>query len=83
MNLDQVHALSDTELEQYLANAYVTACMSLGHNKTASNERLMNVYREELIGRGYNIPSLGLFDGSEEYKNELSRVGQFNGPGSC
>lgn len=81
--MNHVHTLSDTVLEQYLANAFVTASTALGHNKTASNERLMNVYREELIKRGYNIPSLGLFDGSEEYKRELSDRGLFNGPGSC
>ncbi len=77
-----LHTLSDADLEQYLANAYVTQCQALGHTKTFSNERIMNVYREELIQRGYNIPRLGLFDDADEYKKELAAVGVFNGPGT-
>jgi len=69
-------------LQQWLANAFVTASKALGHGKTASNEMLVRRYQQELADRGKPTVKLGLFDGDDEYKQQLYLQGVFNGPGS-
>ena len=78
----EIKSLTDNELMQYLANAYVTRCLALGHGKTASNDALVNRYRNELIARGHTIPELGLFPPKSEFLDRLINRGMFNGPGA-
>jgi hypothetical protein len=77
-----IKTVGTDELRQRLANAFVTASQALGHSKTTSNVQMVERYREELVSRGEKVPSLGLFDGDDEYKHQLYEQGQFNGPGS-
>ena len=79
--LDDTRNVSSAELHEWLANAFVTACQALGHGKTAINERVVEMYREELNNRGECIPPLGLFEESD-FKQSLYKRGVFNGPGS-
>lgn len=80
--MSDLKSVSTEELHQWLANAFVTASQALGHGKTASNERMVEQYRQELASRGEYVPELGLFDGDELYRQELYEQGVFNGPGS-
>ena len=77
-----IKTVSVDVLQQWLANAFVTASRALGHGKTASNEALVRRYQQELASRGKPTAKLGLFDGDDEYKQQLYLQGVFNGPGS-
>jgi len=79
--LQDIKNVSSAELHEWLANAFVTGCQALGHGKTATNERVVEMYRKELNDRGECIPSLGLFEESD-FKQSLHKRGVFNGPGS-
>lgn len=80
--MSDLKSVSTDELHQRLANAFVTASQALGHGKTASNERMVEQYRQELASRGEHVPKLGLFDGDDQYRQRLYEQGVFNGPGS-
>jgi len=60
--------LSDSELQQRRANAYVTAATCIGHGKTHWNTARVEEFEAELKRRGIDI--------------DTSIEGQFNGPGS-
>jgi hypothetical protein len=47
--------LSIEQLQQYRANAWVTCCMSLGHEKANQNHDLANRYARELTKRGETL----------------------------
>lgn len=69
MNKSTFKGISDSDLQQYAANARTTWCMALGHGKAFRNECLTKDYEAELERRG--LPTLD----QEE--------GKFNGEGSC
>jgi hypothetical protein len=60
--------LSDSELQQRRANAYVTAATCIGHGKTHWNTARVEEFDAELKRRGIDI--------------DTSIEGRFNGPGS-
>lgn len=88
MNDEKIKAASAFNLLQWMQNALsTTSC--IGHTKGFSNETLAAKYREELISRGCDIPSIDFWvnlktpgERGASYRSEMAEAGTFNGPGS-
>lgn len=64
--------LSDAQLIEHIANAYVTHARAGGHSKAAANREVWLSLTAEAVSRGLTIPA----------PQELSTIGKFNGPGA-
>ena len=81
MSPEQIKNASVNDLAEWMANALATtAC--IGHTKGNWNETFAAKYRAELIERGHDIPSIELFGGDRAYRDKMSALGTYNGPGS-
>ena len=78
MNNENIQSAADNDLQNWLNNALATEAECIGHSKSYWNMVLANKYRDELISRGHEIPSI------DEYENRklFSRKGEYNGIGS-
>lgn len=70
MTRQEFDKLNNEEALQVTANAQLTAMSALGHNKSARNEKMAELYEEWLNERGVEVPP------------DLYRKGVFNGTGT-
>lgn len=78
-------AKADTDtLYQWMANAFKTTTC-IGHTKGAMNQRAAETYRAELAKRGVDVggeDALDLFRGDDKLRDNLYKVGVYNGDGA-
>ena len=81
---NQIAGASNETLHQWMANAIATTTCS-GHGKGNENEFRAEAYRAALIERGEQIPEIDFWkclDDPNSYRDQLHKVGEYNGPGS-
>jgi len=81
---NEIAGACDDTLHQWMANAIATTTCS-GHGKGNANEARADRYRAALIDRGVSIPEIDFWkclDNPDSYRDQLHKVGVYNGPGS-
>ena len=82
---NEIAGASNETLRQWMANAVTTGAQCSGHGKGHQNDVLAKQYRNALIERGENVPEIDFWkclDDPNSYRDQLYKVGEYNGPGS-
>ena len=84
MQPNQIRGATDEELFDWMANALATTSC-IGHTKGHMNEVFAENYRDELVSRGHDIPTIDFWESLDEtdsYRETLQKKGTYNGVGS-
>jgi len=85
MTTDQIKTATDADLAKWMANAVATQSCT-GHTKGHFNEVAAGNYRNELIARGHDIPTIDFWEcfrgADSSYRDKLFETGTYNGKGS-